>query len=129
MLQARQRYRLRRERARTTARGRYHDHLAALLGLHSSEDPGALADVALEALTLWLHVDSGEPCSCSCHPRLPESNFHDYGFGCGCTRTAQERRRALENWRNETKAFWQSPEGERIRAAEHAAEAELALAV
>lgn len=118
-------YRQRRERARNTARQRYHDYLAAMFGLHSSEDPGALADVAIDALTLWLHVDSGEPCLCSCHPRLPESDFHDYGFGCSCTRTAPERRRAWDNWRNETTAFWQSPEGKRIRAAERAAEAKL----
>jgi hypothetical protein len=119
-------YRQRRERARSTVRGRYHDYLAAMFALHSSaEDPGALADVALDALTLWHDVDSGEPCSCSRHPRMPESDFHDYGFGCNCTRTAQERRRALDNWRNETAAFWQSPEGKRLRTAERAAEAEL----
>jgi len=118
-------YRQRRERARSTARGRYHDYLAAMFDLHRSEDPGALADVALDALTLWLHVDSGEPCWCSCHPRLPESDFHDYGFGCSCTRTAQEHRHALDNWRHETAAFWQSPDGKRITAAERAADAEL----
>lgn len=118
-------YRQRRERARSIARGRYHDYLAAIFGLHSSDDPGTLADVALDALTLWRHVDSNELCPCSCHPRLPESDFHDYGFGCSCTRTAQEQRRALDNWRKETTAFWQSPEGKRIRAAERAAEAEL----
>jgi len=32
-------YRQRRERARSTARERYHDYLAAILGLHSSDDP------------------------------------------------------------------------------------------
>jgi hypothetical protein len=118
-------YRQRRERARSTARGRYHEYLAAVFGLHASDDPGALADVALDALTLWHRVDSGELCSCSCHPRLPESDFHDYGFGCSCARTAQEQRSALDNWRKETAAFWQLPEGKRIRAAERAAEAEL----
>jgi hypothetical protein len=117
--------RQRRERARSSARERYHDYLAAMFGVHSSDSPRALADVAIDALTLWLHVDGGEPCSCSCHPRLPESDFHDYGFGCSCTRTAQERQRAWDNWRNETTAFWQSPEGKRIRAAERAAHAEL----
>lgn len=115
-------YRQRPERARSIARGRYHDYLAAMFGLHSSDAPEALADVALDALTLWLHVDSGEPCPCSCRPRLPESDFHDYGFDCSCTRTAQEQRHALDNWRKETT---QSPEGKRIRAAERAAEAEL----
>jgi hypothetical protein len=101
-----------------------HDYLAAVFDLHSSTDPGVLADVALDALTLWRHVESGKPCACSCHPRLPESDFHDYGFGCVCARTARIVD-ALDKWRNDIEAFWQSPEGKRIAAAEHAAEAEL----
>jgi hypothetical protein len=118
-------YRERHERACTEARRRYHDHLAAVFDLHGCTEPGALADIALDALTLWRHVESGERCSCSCHPRLPESDFHDYGFGCVCARTREDRRRALDEWRNDIEAFWQSPEGKRITAAEHAAEAEL----
>jgi hypothetical protein len=113
------------ERARTEARRRYHDYLAAVFDLHTSADPGAQADLALDALMLWRYIDSGERCSCSCHPRLPESDLHDYGFGCVCAQTAEDRRRALDDWRNDMEAFWRSPEGQRIRADERADEAEL----
>jgi len=118
-------YRERLERDRTEARRRYRDHLAAVFDLHGAPDPGALADVALDALTGWRYIDSGERCSCSCHPRLPERNFHDYGFGCVCAQTPEDRRRAFDGWRNDIHAFWESPEGQRIKAAERAAEAEL----
>ncbi|OAN36925.1 hypothetical protein A4X20_06280 [Mycolicibacterium iranicum] len=113
------------ERARAEARRRYRDHLAAAFDLHGSPDPDALADVALDALTAWRYVDSGDRCRCSCHPRLPESDFHDYGFGCVCAQAPEDRRRAFAAWRSDTRAFWRSPEGQQIRAAERAAEAEL----
>jgi hypothetical protein len=67
--------------------------------------------VALDALTLWRDVESGEPCACSCHPRLPESDFHDYGFGCVCARTAEDRRRALDKWRNDIEAWLATQRG------------------
>jgi len=113
------------ERARTEARQRYRDHLAAVFDLHGTPDPTALADVALDALTAWRYVDSGERCRCSCHPRPPESDFHDYGFGCVCVQSPQDRRRAFNSWRSDIREFWRSPEGQQIRAAERAAEAEL----
>lgn len=118
-------HRERLEQARITARRRYHDYLAAVFDLHSSTDPGAFADLALDALMGWRYVESGEPCPCSCHPRLPESDFHDYGFGCGCARTAEDRRHAMDKWRDEREAFWESPEGKRIRADARAAETQL----
>jgi hypothetical protein len=113
------------ERARTQVRRRYHDYLAAVFDLQSSTEPGVLADVALDALTLWRRVDSGERCGCSCHPQLPESDFHDYGFGCVCARTPEDRRSAMDEWRRDTEAFWKSPAGRRIVADEQAAEADL----
>jgi hypothetical protein len=113
------------ERARTEARQRYRDHLAAVFDLHGTPDPAALVDVALDALTAWRYVDSGERCRCSCHPRLPESDFHDYGFGCICVQAPEDRRRAFDAWRSDIRAFWRSPERQQIRAAERAAEAEL----
>lgn len=118
-------YRRQVEQHRAVARRRYHDYLAAAFDLHGHDDPNALADVALDALTGWRYVESGEPCCCSCHPRLPDSDFHDYGFGCSCARTAEDRRRDWEHWRSERDAFWQSPEGQQITAAERADEAEL----
>jgi hypothetical protein len=44
------------------------------------------------------YLDSGERCGCSCHPRLPDSDLHDYGFDCVCTRTPEERRRVFQQW-------------------------------
>jgi hypothetical protein len=99
-------YRERIQYGRFEARRRYRDHLAAVLDLHGVAEPGELAEAALDALTVWRYIDSGERCSCSCHPRLPESDLHDYGFGCVCTRTPEERRRAFNKWRNDIQAFW-----------------------
>jgi hypothetical protein len=113
------------ERGRAQARRRYRDHLAAVFDLHGSPEPSALADLALNALTNWRFIDSGERCRCFCHPRLPETDFHDYGFDCVCTRTAADRRRAREKWRQDIAAFWESPEGQQIKADEQAADAEL----
>lgn len=118
-------YREQVERARTEARQRYRVHLAAVFDLHGAPDPAALADTALDALTDWKYVDSGQRCRCSCHPRLPESDLHDYGFGCVCMRAPEDRRRAFDAWRSDIRAFWRSAEGQQITAAEHAAEAEL----
>ncbi|WP_234835101.1 hypothetical protein [Mycolicibacterium stellerae] len=118
-------YRERLERTRTEARQRYRVHLAAAFDLYGAPDPEALADTALDALTDSKYVDSGERCRCSCHPRLPESDLHDYGFGCVCMQAPEDRRRAFHAWRSHIGAFWRSPEGKQITAAEHAAEAEL----
>lgn len=113
------------ERARTEARRRYRDHLTTAFDLHGLPEPYALADVTLDALTVWRYIDTGERCRCSCHPRLPETDLHDYGFACICARTREDRRRAWEEWRDNIKAFWESPEGQQIRADEQAAEADL----
>jgi len=113
------------ERARTEARRRYRDHLATVFDLHGSPEPDVLADLALDALTVWRYIDSGERCRCSCHPRLPDSDLHDYGFACTCARTPEDRRRTWDEWRDNMKAFWESPEGQQITAAEQGAEADL----
>ncbi|CDO91618.1 hypothetical protein AWC29_11335 [Mycobacterium triplex] len=118
-------YREQLERARTEARRRYRDHLATVFDLQGAPEPEVLADVALDALTVWRYVDSGERCRCGCHPRLPETDLHDYGFACTCARTRQDRRRTWEQWRNNIQAFWESPEGQQITADERAAEAGL----
>jgi hypothetical protein len=118
-------YRERLERARREARERYRNHLTPVFHLRGVADAGDLADATLDALTEWRYVDTGEHCRCSCHPRLPESDLHDYGFGCVCTRMPEDRRHAFRKWRNDIQAFWQSPEGQRIKAAERAAEVEL----
>src|SRR5258708_36789675 len=107
-------YRERIEHARNQARSLYRDHLAAVFDQHRVAEPGALADAALDALTEWRYVDTGERCRCSCHPRLPETDLHDYGFACGCTRTPADRQSAFGQWRNSFEKFKQSPECQRI---------------
>ena len=118
-------YRERRERARVQARSRYRDHLTEVLSGCGVDDAAAVADVVLDALTEWRYIDSGERCSCSCHPRLPDSDRHDYGFDCGCTRTREQRRESFQQVLNEIRELWQSPDGEQTRAANETAEAEL----
>ncbi|ASW84902.1 MULTISPECIES: hypothetical protein [Mycobacterium] len=118
-------YREQLESARREARRRYRDHLTTVFDLHGAPEPAVLADVALDALTVWRYVDSGERCRCGCHPRLPETDLHDYGFACTCARTREERRHTWHEWLNNINAFWESPEGQRITADEQAAEADL----
>jgi hypothetical protein len=118
-------YRERLERTRREARRRYREHLVAVFDRHGVAAPEELADTALDALTVWRFVDSGDRCTCSCHPRLPETDLHDYGFGCVCTRMPEDRRRSFDEWRTGIADFWQSPEGQRIKAAEQADEASL----
>jgi hypothetical protein len=118
-------YRERSEQARSEARRRYRDHLAAVFDVRGLAEPRELADAALDALTVWRYVDGAERCRCACHPRLPESDLHDYGFGCVCARSPENRRRAFDKWRNGIQDFWRSPDGQQIKAAEKAAEAEL----
>lgn len=118
-------YRERIERARSEARRRYHEHLAEVFDQRGIVEPDGLADAALDALTVWRYIDSGERCPCSCHPRLPDSDLHDYGFDCLCQRTPEDRSRAFDKWRNGIEEYWRSPEGQRIKAAGLAAEAEL----
>lgn len=118
-------YREQQERARTEARRRYRDHLTTVFDLHGTPDPEVLADVALDALTVWRYIDSGERCGCGCHPRLPETDRHDYGFACTCARTREDHRRTWQQWRDNIKAFWESPADQQITADQQAAEADL----
>jgi hypothetical protein len=94
-------YRERSDRARVEARSRYRDHLTEVLDGRGIEASAVVADVVLDALTEWHYIDSGERCRCSCHPRLPDSDQHDYGFDCVCTRTRQQRRESFHQALNE----------------------------
>lgn len=118
-------YRERRERAHVVARSRYRDHLTEVLSGRGVDDATAVADVVLDELTERRYIDSGERCRCSCHPRLPDSDRHDYGFDCVCTRTREQRRKSFLEALNEIRELWQSPNGEQTHAAKQAAEAEL----
>ena len=114
------------ERNRAESRRRHRDHLTATFAARGRADPAELADAALDALTVWRRTESGEPCMCGCHPRLPDSDLHDFGFDCPCTHSAEQRRQAFDEYRDSQREFWASPEGRRIEAAEEAEEAELA---
>lgn len=107
------------ERHRAEARARYLAHLSR----HLSESD---AGIALDALTVWNDVTSGDRCGCSCHPRLPDGDLRDYGFDCPCRQTPDTRRRHRDELFAEQDAFWASPEGERITAERETEEAELA---
>lgn len=84
-----------------------------------------MAAAVLSALTEWPDIESGELCSCSCHPHLPSSDLHDFGFDCTCTRTRDQRRESFQQLLNGIDEYWQSPEGLAVRAADEAAEKEL----
>lgn len=118
-------HRARSERARAHARHRYLAYLEKVLGERGIADPAGVAATALAALTQWPDIETGELCRCSCHPQLPSSDLHDYGFACRCTRTRDQRCESFHQLLNGIDEYWQSPEGLAIRGAEEAAEKEL----
>src|SRR5690606_3069327 len=75
-------------RHRAESRRRYADYLASvLIGCDDVVDATERAGIILDALTMWRRDDAADACACSCHPRLPESDFHEYGFGCNCMKS------------------------------------------
>ena len=113
------------ERNRAEARQRYRQQVSAVLYLHEEvEDSDCLAEAILDALTPPRR--GGGPCRCGCHPQLPESDLHDFGFDCPCTHTPEQRRRDFEDFRTVQREFWSSPAGRRILAVEEPEEAALA---
>ncbi len=118
-------YRERSERARTRARARHRDRLTEVLNRRGVDEAATVADVVLNALTEWRYIDSGVRCTCSCHPQLPDSDRHDYGFDCVCRRTLEHRRESLQRALNEIRDAGQSAEGEQARNASQASEADL----
>ncbi|BBZ50339.1 hypothetical protein H7H82_13915 [Mycobacterium heidelbergense] len=118
-------YRERSQRTRVETRSRYRDHLARVLSDMDVDDAQVVAKIALDALTEWRDIETGELCSCSCHPQLPSNDLHDLGFACNCTRTRRQRRESFRGLLNAGDEYWQSPEGLQLRAADEAAEDEL----
>jgi hypothetical protein len=107
---------------------RYRGQVAMTL-IELGLNPGEVAvwsESILDRLFIVLPREGGEPCRCSCHPRLPDSDFHDYGFSCSCRLTAEERRRHAEEWQADLAAFWNSPEAAARRARRQGEENELA---
>jgi len=115
------------ERHRAEARRRYLAHLAAVLAeLSPATAVETLAAAELDKLVVWTDVASGERCSCSCHPGLPDSDLHDYGFDCTCQQPLEERRARASAWLASIDEFWESDEGRELAAARQADEDELA---
>lgn len=79
-----------------------------------SADVSVRAEALLDAFFAFRHVESGDECHCSCHPRLPDTDLHDYGADCFCRRTAGERRRSWDAWTAENERYWASEEGRAI---------------
>lgn len=106
-------------------RQRYHLHLAKAFSSNGFQRADALADLALDTLTDWRIVDTGAVCRCSCHPQLPTSDRHDYGFDCMCMKTREQRKRIYTSLRQFSEAYWESPEGRAVTAAKRAENADL----
>lgn len=119
-------YRERSERARAQARARYGSYLAVVLGERGVADPAGMAAAVLAALTEWPDIETGQLCRCSCHPQLPSSDLHDFGFACNCIRTRDQRRDSVRELLNSIDEYWQSPEGLEARAADQELQAWLA---
>lgn len=117
-----------RERQRAEGWRRYRGQLALTLielGLNA-DDATTWSEAVFARLFVVARREGGGPCVCSCHPRLPDSDFHDYGFACGCQLTPEERRRQLEQWRATLNAYANSPAGTAERARRLAEENDLA---
>jgi hypothetical protein len=116
-----------RERQRQESRGRHLERMAAVLALADAyaDDALARAEAVLDGFFLHRHRESDDICSCSCHPRLPDTDHHDYGSRCPCQQTAEERQVNFDAWMAEMDAYWASPEGQAVRAHEEAEEAAL----
>lgn len=108
-------WRAERERTRSEARRVHRSRLIDALAAAGLGDPEWVADVSMAALFVYNAVETGEPCLCSCHPRVPEGDLHDYGRSCPCTRTKEQRAAWWKDWRKEMDEYWDSPEGRAVR--------------
>ncbi len=120
-------YQVERKRQRAESRRRYRDRLADLLTTLdvASANDAERADTILDHLFLSRRREGDGECPCSCHPRLPASDFHDYGFSCSCQLTAEQREARRAQWIARMDAYWGGPEGRAQRAAHAAEEDEL----
>ncbi len=78
----------------------------------------AWSESILDRLFIVLPREGGAPCRCCCHPRLPDSDFHDYGFSYACRLTTEERRRHTDERRAHLAALWNSAAERARRQAE-----------
>jgi hypothetical protein len=119
-------WRAEQQRQREEGRQRYRDRLLAVLPLiESISDLDGRAEAILDHLFVVTRISGDGDCRCSCHPRLPDSDFHDYGLGCSCRLTADERKQELAAWEATLDAYDESPEGRAEAAARQVEEDEL----
>src|SRR5512142_1580270 len=91
--------RARRDHQRAEGWPRYCDRLAVALPLIDTiAGADDRANAILEPLFVATRAEDESRCVCSCHPGLPASDFHDYGFRCACQLTAEERRAEFDEW-------------------------------
>ena len=119
-------WRAERDRQRDEARQRYLDRLVEVLAaVPPSSSDRERAGAVLDGLFVTTRREDGQECLCSCHPRVPDSDLHGYGFACPCRLTAARRQAAFKEWMTELEAYQHSPEGRREAAARQAEEDEL----
>lgn len=119
-------WRAKHESDKAEARGRYLQLATAELDASGVADPAALAESLFDLLFMHGRQDDRD-CACGCHPHLPASDFHDFGFACPCSQSPGERSANANEWRAEIDAYWASPEGRATTAQRQAEEAELAV--
>lgn len=120
-------WRAERERQRAESRVRHLERMTAVLAFADActDDLSARAEAVLDGFFVIRCVESGEPCTCSCHPQLPETDQHDYGSDCFCRRTAAQRQASWAEWEAEQDRYWASPDGVAITAERKAERAAL----
>jgi len=50
--------------------------------------PSEIANFVMETLFYWANYTNNSNCPCYCHPSLPNSNLHTFGFECPCMHDA-----------------------------------------
>lgn len=108
-----------RERVRRESRRRHLERMEATLAVADActNAPQQRAEAVLDGFFGSVRRETGERCSCSCHPQLPETDLHDHGADCPCGHTTEERRARWLAWQTENAEFWASPEGRDIETA------------
>jgi hypothetical protein len=122
-----ERFRAEREQHRQNYRERYRQLVEDQLNEIPSAGAADAAENIIAAVFERGGGDDGGTCYCSCHPRLPDSDFHDGGFDCPCQRTPEERRAAWDEFRRSLDEFWASDEGQAIHAKSEAEEQALLI--
>jgi hypothetical protein len=120
-------YRERRDRDAAEAQRRYHELLTTELAAEfpEIENVSRVATFAMQTLFRHHRFGTDDECSCGCHPRLPSSDLHDYGFDCSCTWDEAKREEQHQEWLARMQEWWDSPECKAMAERRKAEDAEL----